>query len=245
MRGVTKSVPTRPVLRWHGGKWRLAPWIINFMPPHRTYVEPFGGAASVLLRKSRAYSEIYNDLDDQVVTLFWVLRDPASAEALIAALRLTPFSRAEFEESYRPAKDRVDKARKLIVRSFMGFGSDGHNPDVSTGFRANSNRSHTTPAHDWARYPDALQAIVARLQGVVIEQAPALELLRRFDGPETLFYLDPPYLPETRSDKSRKSGEKYHSYAHEMTLEDHAQLLAAVDGHDRQMVPLLTGEVVA
>ena len=70
--------PTRPVLRYHGGKWRLAPWILGFFPPHRVYVEPFGGAASVLMRKPRAYAEIYNDLDDvsqAVATLARILRD--------------------------------------------------------------------------------------------------------------------------------------------------------------------------
>lgn len=95
---------TRPVLRWLGGKWRLAPWIIEHFPPHRIYVEPFGGAASVLLRKARAYNEIYNDLDGELVNLFRVLRGEHAGE-LLAQLRLTPYARAEYDLALEPAGD--------------------------------------------------------------------------------------------------------------------------------------------
>jgi len=94
-------IPTRPALRWHGGKWLLAPWIISHFPAHRVYVEPFGGAASVLLRKERCYAEVYNDLDDVVVNMFRVLQDPAKSERLRELLLLTPFARAEFNASER------------------------------------------------------------------------------------------------------------------------------------------------
>lgn len=219
---------TRPVLRWHGGKWRLAPWIIQHFPQHRIYVEPFGGAASVLIRKPRSYAEVYNDLDGGAVNLFQVLRDPEQSGRLIELLRLTPFARAEFAAAYDLADDPVEAARRLIIRSYMGFGSDGHNRDVKTGFRANSNRSGTTPAHDWGNYPDALQIIVERLRGVVIECRDALDVMRQHDGPETLHYVDPPYMPETRSTKSRRGKEKYHAYAHEMSTDDHERLLDGI-----------------
>lgn len=220
---------TRPLLRWHGGKWRLAPWIIAHFPAHRVYVEPYGGAASVLIRKPRSYAEIWNDLDGQVVNLMRVLRAPADAAELLRKLRLTPFARVEFEEAYQVADCPIEEARRLIIRSFMGFGSNGHNRQVRTGFRQTSNRSGTTPAHDWVNYPDALDRIVERLAGVVIESRPAIEVMRAQDAPATLHYVDPPYLPETRSDKMRKGGGKYHAYAHEMTVEDHAEMLAVLN----------------
>lgn len=205
---------SRPVLRWHGGKWILAPWIIQHLPAHRVYVEPFGGAASVLLRKERAYAEVYNDLDDDVVNLFEVLRSDRAAE-LIEAVRLTPFARAEHASAYERADDPVERARRLMIRSFMGFGSNGHHR--ATGFRANSNRSGTTPARDWRNYPDTLAAVVERLQGVVLENNDALKVMRAHDGAETLHYVDPPYLPETRDAGA--------DYAHEMTVEQHETLL--------------------
>jgi DNA adenine methylase len=210
--------PNRPALRWHGGKWLLAPWIISHFPPHSVYVEPFGGAMSVLIRKPRSYAEIYNDLDADAVNLFQVLRSDG-ASALIEQLRLTPFARDEFDEAYQPAVDPVERARRLIIRSFMGFGSNGHSR--VTGFRANSNRSGTTPAHDWVNYPDALARIVDRLSGVTIENRDALACMRQHDGPETLHYVDPPYIMASRSDAGA-------DYAHEMTDDDHIALLAGL-----------------
>lgn len=222
---------TRPVLRWHGGKWMLAPWIIDHMPPHRIYTEAFGGAASVLLRKQRAYAEVYNDLDREVVNLFQVLRDPLTAEQLRQAIVLTPFSRAEFNQAYSPARSRVERARRLIVRSFMGFGSDGGCGQYRTGFRPDSNKSGSTPAHDWANWPEVVPAIVERLRGVVIEQEPAIKLLRRHDRPETLHFIDPPYHPDTRArGHVSRRGQRIKRYNHEMTGDDHAELLQVVQG---------------
>jgi DNA adenine methylase len=220
------NVPTRPALRWHGGKWRLAPWIISHFPRHRTYVEPFGGAASVLLRKPRCYAEVYNDLDNWVVNLFQVLRDDALASKLIAQLRLTPFARGEFEvarEINEAIGDPVELARRLIIRSFMGFGSNAHN-GRSTGFRANTSRVGTTPAQDWANYPDALPTLIERLRGVVIEHRDAIAVMAAHDGAQTLHYVDPPYMAETRS-PANKYDLKYRMYRHEVDDAGHARLI--------------------
>lgn len=230
MNATSPSVqaPTRPVLRWHGGKWKLAPWIISHFPAHRVYVEPFGGAASVLLRKQRAYAEVYNDLDDDVVNLFRVLQNPEQGGALMRLLELTPFARSEFEIAWDDVSDEVEKARRLIIRSFMGFGSNAHSDKgrghKTTGFRANSSRSGTTPAHDWASYPDALSGVVARLKAVVIERRPAMQVMTSHDWVDTLHYVDPPYLPETRN--RRNPYDPKHQYRHEMVADDHVELLS-------------------
>lgn len=222
--------PTRPALRWHGGKWMLAPWIIDHFPPHRIYVEPFGGGASVLLRKARSYAEVYNDLDGEVVNLFRVLQSPLAPE-ICRLLEITPFAREEFNLSYEPSSDPLERARRMVIRSHMGFGSDSVGKKTSaargfrpgTGFRANSNRSGTTPARDWSNYPAVLRDIIARLRGVVIENRDAKECMAQHDSPETLFYVDPPYPHETRS-KHRGS------YTHEMSDEDHFHLLNYLSG---------------
>ena len=231
----TRTPVTRPLLRWHGGKWRIAPWVIEHFPQHRCYVEAFGGAASVLLRKSRVGAEVYNDLDDDVVNLFRLLRDPDCAAQLLHALELTPFARTERDECCALADTPVEQARRLIVRSFMGFGSDSSRIDRCTGFRSSSNRDGggSTPARDWANYPPALEAIVNRVRGVVIEHRDALEVMRIHDQPWTLHYVDPPYLPATRRIHSG------HGYVHELSAQDHRRLLQGL--RDLQGMVVLSG----
>lgn len=210
----------RPVLRYHGGKWKLAPWLISHFPKHRVYVEPFGGGASVLLRKPRSYAEVYNDLDGETVNVFRVLREPRAAAELDRLVRLTPFARDEFLASYEAHTDPIEQARRTILRSFMGFGSAAAT-GFGTGFRSNSNRRGTTPAHDWVNLPDRIAEWTARLRGVVIENKPAIEVIRQHDTPETLHYIDPPYVLSTR-----KLGNPYcgKGYRHEMQDEDHREL---------------------
>jgi DNA adenine methylase len=155
----------RPLVRWHGGKWMIAMWILQFFPRHTLYTEAFGGGASVLLRKPPAAgSEIYNDLDVTLVQLFKVLQDPAKAARLITVLESTPYARAEFDWAYAdeapcracgavPAGvDDVEMARRTIVRSFMGYGSDGTAGIYRTGFRSIVRRAGKTPATEWANY---------------------------------------------------------------------------------------------
>ena len=214
--------PKRPILRYHGGKWILAQWIISHFPAHRIYTECFGGGGSVLLRKPRSYSEVYNEKDGEICNLFRVVRD--HGDALRKSLELTPFARTEFKDSYTPSADPLEQARRTMVRSFMGFGSASAS-GANTGFRANSNRSGTTPAHDWANYPECLPALIERLRGVVIENREASEVMMQHDSAETLHYIDPPYVLETRGMKNIycKKG-----YRFEMTDDQHRDLAAVV-----------------
>jgi DNA adenine methylase len=217
MKGLVK----RSILRYHGGKWRIAPWIISYIPAHKIYIELFGGGGSVLLRKPRSYSELYNDLDGEIVNLFRIVRD--RGDELREKLALTPYSREEFIAAYKPSSDPLEQARRTVARAFMGFcsaaategkSSKGKNP--LTGFRSNTNRSGTTAAHDWAHYPDALAGIIERLRGVVLENRNALDIIKIHDTENTVFYADPPYLPSVRDYGT--------DYKYEMTEEDHIQL---------------------
>ena len=218
--------PTRPALRYHGGKWMLAPWIISHFPSsHRIYVEPFGGGASVLLRKQRTYAEIYNDLDGELVNLFQVIRD--HGDELKSRLYMTPFSREEFVLSYQKSDDPVEQARRTVARSFMGFGSNAHNQ--KTGFRSFARLQSASPAHDWANYPDAVTDIMERLRGVVIENKPAADLMLAQDSIDTLFYIDPPYVKSTRTDTSD-------DYRFEMTDLEHEELAGILHGLDGMVV---------
>lgn len=203
--------------------------IIEEFPTHKVFTESFGGGGSILLCKPRAYSEIYNDKDDEVVNVFAVMRDPVKAERLTRMLRLTPFSRAEFELSYIPSSNDVEQARRTIVRSFMGFSSASITGKWRTGFRSNCKQSGTSPSRDWTNYPDHLKSVTKRLQGVIIESGKeASEIIKTYDFPEALHYVDPPYPFSTRGE--RWAG---NSYRYEMTDNDHrdlASVLRSVEG---------------
>jgi len=220
----------RPLIRWHGGKWKIAKWVIEHLPPHLTYVEPFGGGGSVLLQKAPAKAECYNDLDATLIQLFRVLQDPASAERLVWMLERTPFSRAEFDLAYEKTDDPVEAARRTLIRSFMGYGSDGTAGEYKTGFRPTVSHAAKFPAKEWKTYPDALRLTIDRFRDVVLEQIDAFELMPQLDKPDTLFYIDPPYHPSTRSSGNRRRGQGYHVYRHELDEADHVRLLDVVKG---------------
>ncbi len=220
---------TRPALRYHGGKFRLAPWLLQFFPEHGCYVESFGGAAGVLLQKPRVYAEVYNDLDGDIVNFFRVLRDPTLRAELVEACRLTPYARDEFDQAYEPTDDPLERARRTAVRAGMGFGGAAAS-GASSGFRTDTRRKYGTAQHNWADYPGALGAIGERLAGVLVENRDALSVIADHDGPDTLHFVDPPYVAETRI--LRKGG----GYRHELNTLQHQQLLEALNAVDGMVV---------
>lgn len=209
-----------PAFRYHGGKFRLAPWIMGFFPEHTCYVEPFGGAAGVLLQKSRSYAEVYNDLDSDIANFFRVVRDQASCRRLVKLLVMTPYAREEFDLAWEPTDDSIERARRTCIRAQMGFGSAGATKGI-TGFRVDTKREYGTAQHLWAEYPDSVAAVGQRFTGVLVENRPAIELMLQHDGPQTLHFVDPPYVLSTRV--LQAGGRGY--YRHEMSDAEHAKLL--------------------
>ena len=211
------TVPRRPVLRYHGGKWRIADWVISHFPPHEVYIEAFGGAASVLMNKAPSRIEVYNDLNAGVVNLFRILRDPTQADALRRLVELTPFSRDEFEACWEVCDDAIEEARRLIVRSFQSIGNKDRLS--RNGWRTRTAKSHWSPCVAWNGWPDAIPAYVQRLKDAIIENLTWQEIVNVYDHENTLFYLDPPYVFGARSNGHTKV------YAHEMSDADHLELL--------------------
>jgi DNA adenine methylase len=178
------------------------------------------------LRRAVWGSEVYNDLDGEVVNLFRVVRDRGAE--LVPLLELTTFGREDYQESFEISEDPLEQARRTVVRSFMGFGSNSLCRQIKSGFRSNSNRSGTTPALDWRNLPKNLPALIERLRGVVIERCDAIELMPRHDTAATLYYCDPPYVHSTRSTLVASKAHGHHGYNHEMTNEDHERFASGV-----------------
>ncbi len=214
---------TAPVIRYHGGKFRLAGWVIEHFPPHQVYVEPFGGAAGVLMQKPRSHGEVYNDLDGDIVNLFRVLQGTESRAALTELLILTPYARDEFDLAWQHTDEPVERARRTVIRAQMGFGSAGASKGT-TGFRIDCYRQYGTAQQLWARYPEQLATIGQRLAGVLIENRPAVDIMLGHDTPNALHYVDPPYMHDTRV----RGAQKGRYYRHELDDQQHAELLATL-----------------
>ena len=212
-------------LKWHGGKHYLAPKIVALMPPRTEwchYVEPyFGGGAVLLANDPEGISEVVNDLDVGLTNFWRVLQHPNLFENFRRACHATPFSEREYALAVKEtSKLPWDQAHAFFVhcRQSMSGRMKCFSPITKRRTRAGMNEQ----ASAWLSAVEGLPAVHARLKRVdILGPKPALEVIRQQDGDKTLFYLDPPYLDETRTSKD--------VYAHEMTDADHEALLTALN----------------
>lgn len=198
------------ILNYPGSKWSMSDWIINMMPPHLTYLEPYFGSGAVFFNKSKSRIETINDMDSRVVNFFKVCR--SHPQELCRAIELTPLSREEHELAYNLSPDPIEDARRFMVRSWQSIG--GKTSD-RTGWRSNIDQLGGKIG-EWEGLDQRIIEVARRLKNAQIEHQPALQLLDRYNRPNVLAYVDPPYLLSTRS--------KRH-YAVEMTDADHEALL--------------------
>ena len=226
LRGGRKRVI---VFGWYGGKFSHLTWLLPFLPYTRSYCEPFGGSAAVLLNRQLSPVETYNDIDGEVVNFFRILRD--NPDRLIRAIALTPFSREEFARAVSPINEKVsslERARRFYVRARQV--RTGLAQTASVGRWANcrmtSRAGMAGAVSRWLGSVDGLTEAARRLLRIQIENRPAIEVIRLYDTSETLFYCDPPYPHESRSDTK--------AYKYEMTEGQHSELadvLRAVKGN--------------
>jgi DNA adenine methylase len=224
-------------LKWHGGKSYVAQRVLELMPRHLHYVEPYFGGGQVLFardpqdqrywwdgmtsdgRQAKGVSEVINDLHGDLMNFYRVLKDPGLFGRLHHRLELTLFSEAEWNAARDllagPGGDDVERAAALftLCRQSLSGRMKGHAPTVRTRLRGMRNDG----VNGWWTAVDGLETVHHRLRDVRVLCRPALEVIRAEDTPATCFYLDPPYLHETRSAKG--------VYGHEMTEADHRQLL--------------------
>ena len=228
---------TQP-LKWHGGKYYLRKWIVGLMPPHLHYVEPFFGGGGILLARDpqrdwmstdgkpvtsalKGSSEVVNDIHGELINFWRVLQNPEDFQAFSQRIALTPFSEAEFDEAleYSRIADPEATAVQRAVHFFIlaRQSRQGLMRDFATLSRNRTRSRINEQVSAWLNVVEGLVDVHERLQNVVILNQDAVDVIRKQDGPNTLFYCDPPYVHETRS----TTGE----YAFEMTEEQHGELL--------------------
>ena len=221
------------ILKYPGAKWRLAQWIISFLPPHESYLEPYFGSGAVFFNKPKSRIETINDIDGEVYNFFLICRN--YPDELCEALALTPWSRQERNAAYDPLpggnwhKGEIERARRFAVRCWQTFGAS---PLKSNGWRYTTAK-HSNGGPDnpklWARMPQCIRDASIRLLEAQIENAPAVEVIKRCNGKNVLIYADPPYLRSTRTAHSD-------AYHYEMTDSDHEELLQALMEHTGMVV---------
>ncbi len=208
---------------WYGGKFSHIDWLLPMLPNCHHFCEPFGGSAAVLLNRQPSMIETYNDIDGEVVNFFRVLRNQKGK--LVKAIGLTPFSREEFANAceVNPKLSELERARRFYVRARQV--RTGLAQTASLGRWANckntSRAGMSGVVSRWLGGVEALPEIAERLLRVQIENRPAIDIIKLYDAPGTLFYCDPPYVHYTRGDSK--------AYRYEMTDDEHRELASVLN----------------
>lgn len=203
------------ILKYPGAKWRIADWIIDYMPEHKVYLEPFFGSGAVFFKKQPSYLETINDIDGNIVNLFRVCRE--NPEELSRLISLTPFAREEFIDCYQiDVEDPIERARRTLVRYHQSFGTCNSSKN---SWRNVQTYGGPRCATMWNDLPDIICKCCERLKNAQIENIDAIQLIKRYSSNEMLIYCDPPYLQNLR---------KRNMYKCEYTEEQHIQLINAL-----------------
>ncbi|MBC1379789.1 MULTISPECIES: DNA adenine methylase [Listeria] len=204
------------ILNYPGSKWNIASWIIENMPDHEVYLEPYFGSGAVFFNKHASKIETINDIDSRVVNLFQVIRD--RTEELCQAVEFTPLSREEQQKSFFDDGDDVERARRFLVRCWQSIGAKTSD---RTGWRSSISK-RGVKGTEWASVPERIVAVATRLKDAQIENQSACNLIQRYNKKDVLIYADPPYPFETRGNRH---------YAFEMQTKDHVELLELLKAH--------------
>ncbi|MFA5803691.1 MAG: DNA adenine methylase [Melioribacteraceae bacterium] len=221
---------------YFGGKFTHADWILKHLPESKSYVEVFGGSAVVLLNKKPSPIETYNDINSIVVNFFKVLRE--KPEELLSKIYLTPYSKEEYLFCYQHLNegDKIERARRFFVSVGQSFNGTYAR---QTGWKMSTKETRTNiseAVNRWITKLPKLVYVIERLRRVQISNYDFREIFKKFDGPETLFYCDPPYMHHVRCNNNE--------YAFEMTDQDHKELLeicknakgkVAISGYDNPL----------
>ncbi len=199
------------ILKYPGGKWRIAEWIISHFPEHKVYLEPFFGSGAVFFKKEPCYVETVNDINGDIVNLFRVCRD--FPEELAKLINLTPFSREEFAACYERSEDPIEQARRTLVRYHQSFGTCNSSKN---SWRNVQKYGGPRTATMWNNLPGIIVEICSRLKDAQIENTDAFTLIDRYNDKKTLIYCDPPYVISTR---------RRNMYQSEMTDIQHLELI--------------------
>ena len=209
------------VLKYPGSKWNIAGQLVELIPPHRSYLEPYFGSGAILFSKAPSAIETVNDLDGDVVNLFKCIQQDSGRLARL--VMTTPFSREVYDKQFEPdnsCASRYQRAAGFLVRMWQSYGSRNRNDGYRGGWKHDVvGRERMYALWSWYRLPEWIVEIAERLRKVQIENRPALEVIQQHDSHDIFQYIDPPYLLGTRSRKQ---------YQHEMADADHEELLKAI-----------------